>query len=93
MMPVIKPEKHNGTTVGRAYAQDGGTMTKLSSTSAFHLPTIDVVHPYVPLERLVADEANRIVSMRAMTTTELRSRLYKFAQLVIQNESRKVTNG
>lgn len=90
MMPVIKPEKHNGTTVGRAYAQDGGTMTKLSSSSAFHLPTIDVVYPHEPLGLIVDRAAQQIVGMRAMTTSELRQRLHQFALDVIANEQRKV---
>jgi hypothetical protein len=92
MMPIVKPENHNGQAIGRAYVRsEDGIMTKLDSSSAFHLPSILIKHNPEPLGLLVERAAQSIVSMRAMTTSELRQRLHDFAQTVIANEARKVT--
>lgn len=87
-MPTLKPERHNGQDILRPYDMSGPT-PKLASSSVWFPPTVSVQYPYEPIEKIAAEEAQAIVSMRAMTLTELRQRLFAFANAVIENEKRK----
>lgn len=87
-MARMTPDRLNGQVILRPVTQGGDSIPKLASSSVFHPPTIGIEYAHIPLGRLVEDEANSIVSMKAMTTSELRRRLYAFAQNVILNETR-----
>lgn len=87
MMPVMKPEKLNGQTICRPYTKTGdGMLQRLEGTSVAFPPSVNIVYP---LEAMVEQEAQSIVGMRAMTTSELRARLHAFALAVINNERKK----
>jgi hypothetical protein len=88
MMPKLVPEQHSGKTILRPIDYSEAT-PKLASSTVFHPPSISVQHAYEPLGLLVEQEAQRIVSMRAMTTSELRARLHAFALAAIENEKRR----
>jgi len=88
----MKPDRLNGQDILRPVVHEGGT-PKLASSSVWFPPTISVQHAYEPLGRLVEIEAQQIVAMKAMKTSELKQRLYAFAQAVIANEQRKPLNG
>jgi hypothetical protein len=86
-MPILKPEKLNGQTICRPYTKTGdGMLKRLPSSSVFFPPSVYVVYP---LEAMVEREAQSIVGMRAMTTSELRARLHAFALVVIDNERKR----
>ena len=88
----MKPDRLNGQDILRPVVYDGGT-PRLESSAVWFPPSISVVHAYEPVGRLVEIEAQQIVAMKAMKTSELRERLYAFAQRVIANEQRKPVNG
>ena len=88
MMPKLVPEQHSGKTILRPIDYSG-PMPKLASSAVFHVPSVNVVYP---LEEMVEREANAIVAMRALKTSELRARLYAFAKRVIENH-RNTDNG
>lgn len=88
MMPRLTPDRLNGQDILRPVDYSGPT-PMLASSSVWFPPTISVEHPHEPLERLCEVEAQRIVSMRAMTLNELRQRLFAFANAVIENEKRR----
>lgn len=80
----FKPEKHNGRTIARPHVVGGdGLMSRSDSNVVFHPPSIAVAYP---LEILADEEAQAIVAMKAMSTSELRARLHNFALRVIANE-------
>lgn len=88
----MKPDRLNGHDILRpVITQDG--VQRIESSSVFFPPSIGVVYPYEPLTKLAEIEAQQIVSMKAMKTSELRQRLYDFAKVVISNEQRKLPNG
>ena len=87
MMPKLVPEQHSGQTILRPIDYSEPT-PKLASSAVFHPPSVLIEHAPEPLGLLVEREAQRIVSMRAMTTSELRARLNAFAHEVIENERR-----
>lgn len=91
-MPRMVPDTLNGHAILRP-VDYGEATPKLASTAVFHPPTLTVKHNPEPLGLLIERAAQSIVAMRAMTTSELRQRLHDFAQTVIANEARKVTNG
>ncbi len=84
------PDTHNGQKILRPVTHGGDGIPKLASSSVFHPPTVSVVYP---LEALVEDETRAIIGMKAMTTSELRVRLYAFAKQVIANEKARNPNG
>lgn len=90
--PAMKPDKLNGHDILRPVAQDGSGIPFIASTAVFFPPSVSIVYPHEPLGKLVEIEAQKIVSMKAMTTSELRQRLHDFALAVIENEKRK-SNG
>lgn len=83
------PDTHNGQKILRPVTHGGDSIPKLASSSVFHPPTIGVVHGHIPLGAIVEHEANSIVCMKAMKTSELRDRLHQFALVVIENERRR----
>ena len=88
MMPRLVPDKVNGKQILRPIDESGDGIPKLASSAVFHPPSVLIEHAPEPLGLLVEREAQRIVSMRAMTTSELRARLNAFAHEVIENERR-----
>lgn len=88
MMPRLVPDKVNGKQILRPIDESGDGIPKLASSAVFHPPSVLIEHAPEPLGLLVEREAQRIVSMRAMTTSELRARLNAFAHEIIENERR-----
>lgn len=91
-MPKMVPETYGGKEILRPVDYSGPT-PNLASSTVFFPPSISIVEPYEPLGLLVEREANAIVAMKAMTTSELRSKLHTFALGVIANEKRRIPNG
>jgi hypothetical protein len=89
----MTPDKANGKDILRPLSHYDDGIPKLASSAVFHPPSVDIVYPHEPLGKLVEIEAKRIVSMKAMTTSELRARLFEFAKLVLENERRLKPNG
>jgi len=90
--PTMKPDRLNGKDILRPVVYEGGT-PRLESSAVWFPPSVQVVPNYEPLGRLVEIEAQQIVAMKAMKTSELRERLFAFAHRVIANEQRKPING
>lgn len=86
MFPRLRPEQHSGKTILRP-VDYSGAIPKIVSTTVFHPPSVNIVQP---LECLVDDEAQSIVGMKALTTSELRQRLARFAADVLENERRRI---
>jgi hypothetical protein len=87
-VPHLRPEQHSGKTILRPIDYSGPT-PKLASSAVFHPPAVQIVYS---LENMAEDEAKAIVSMKAMTASELRARLFTFARRVIEN-NRMIENG
>lgn len=88
MMPRLVPDKINGKDILRPIDESGDGIPKLASSTVFHPPSVQIQYAPEPLGLLIEREAQRIVSMRAMTTSELRARLNAFAQEVLENQRR-----
>lgn len=87
MMPIMKPERLNGQTILKPHKMTGdGMVQRIESSFVAFPPSVSVVYP---LEAMVEQEALAIVGMRAMTTSELKARLHKFALAVLSNERKK----
>jgi hypothetical protein len=89
MMPKLVPDKLNGKGILRPVDYSGPT-PKLASSAVFHPPSVGVEYPKVPVGRMVEAAAHGIVSMRAMTTSELIVRLNDFATQVLENDKRRL---
>lgn len=87
-MAKMTPDRHNGKDILRPVVHGGDGIPKLASSAVFHPPSVLIEHAPEPLGLLVEREAQRIVSMRAMTTSELRARLNAFAHEIIENQRR-----
>lgn len=82
----MKPERVNGQVVAAPYTRGAdGIMSKLEGRGVMRMPAVSVVYP---LPVLVENETRAIQGLKALTTSELRARLFAFATAAIENDRR-----